>query len=58
MENSEMSLLSVIVPCWNEEEAIPFFYEEFSRVRKLFGERFPNISFELLLWTTALRTKA
>ncbi|MBO6148751.1 MAG: glycosyltransferase family 2 protein [Lachnospiraceae bacterium] len=43
-----MSLLSVIVPCWNEEEAIPFFYEEFSRVRKLFGERFPNISFELL----------
>ena len=29
-----MSLLSVIVPCLNEEAAIPFFYEEMKKVEE------------------------
>ena len=26
-----MSLLTVVVPCYNEEENVPFFYEEFMK---------------------------
>ena len=26
-----MELLSVIVPCYNEEENVPYFYEEFCK---------------------------
>ena len=29
MDGSKMKLLSVIVPCYNEEENVPYFYEEF-----------------------------
>ncbi|MBQ9792731.1 MAG: glycosyltransferase family 2 protein [Clostridia bacterium] len=29
-----MSLISVVVPCYNEEKALSFFYEEMSKVRK------------------------
>lgn len=42
MENKK--LLSIIVPCYNEEEAIPFFYAEITRVAKLMNET----DFELL----------
>ena len=27
-----MDKISVIVPCYNEEEVLPFFYEEFQKV--------------------------
>jgi glycosyltransferase involved in cell wall biosynthesis len=27
-------MLSVIVPCYNEEEALPFFYKEICKVSK------------------------
>ncbi len=37
-------LISAIVPCYNEEEAIPFFYEEITRVA---GEM-TNVDFEFL----------
>ena len=43
-----MSLLSIIVPCLNEEEALPFFYEA---IRETIGDmqaRWPELSFELL----------
>lgn len=33
-----MEKLSLVVPCFNEEEAIPFFYEEICRVQKEFSE--------------------
>ncbi len=33
-----MELISVIVPCYNEEEAIPFFYKEMDRVSKMMNE--------------------
>ncbi len=39
-----MSLISVIVPCYNEEQALPFFYEAINDVRKIMSEQ----SFELI----------
>ena len=41
-----MSLLSVIVPCYNEEESIALFYEEFTKNDVFFREK--NIEVELL----------
>ncbi len=43
-----MKLLTVIVPCYNEEEAVPFFYEEMGRTMELFKEKYPEVEFELL----------
>lgn len=37
--------ISVIVPCYNEEEAIPLFYQEIKRVRGLM----PDYAFEIIL---------
>ncbi|MGQ7462516.1 glycosyltransferase family 2 protein [Streptococcus suis] len=36
-------MISVIVPCYNEEEAIPYFYEAMETVRKGMGDRFEYI---------------
>ncbi|RRN52464.1 glycosyltransferase [Streptococcus suis] len=36
-------MISVIVPCFNEEEAIPYFYEAMEKVRKEMGEKFEYI---------------
>lgn len=36
-------MISVIVPCYNEEEAIPYFYEAIETVRKEMGDRFEYI---------------
>ena len=43
-----MSLLTVIVPCYNEEEAIPYFYEEMLKTIDTFGKEFPDVEFEML----------
>ena len=43
-----MSLLSVIVPCYNEEAAIPFFYDAIDKTRQEFEERFPGVEFEYI----------
>ena len=40
-----MEKISVIVSCYNEEEALPLFYEEMERVRK---KDFENIDFEYI----------
>ncbi len=39
-----MSLLSVIVPCYNEEKALPYFYEEINKVRG----QMQDVDFELI----------
>lgn len=39
-----MKKISVIVPCYNEEEAVPYFYEEMLRVEK----EMPGYAFELI----------
>ncbi|HFI0047667.1 TPA: glycosyltransferase family 2 protein [Streptococcus suis] len=36
-------MISVIVPCFNEEEAIPYFYKAMEKVRKEMGDRFEYI---------------
>ena len=36
-------VISVVVPCFNEEESIPLFYEEMERVRISMGEEFEYI---------------
>lgn len=43
-----MSLLTVVVPCYNEEEAIPFFYDEMKKTIEKFNIEFPSVEFELL----------
>ena len=43
-----MSLLTVVVPCYNEEEAIPFFYEEMLKTIEVFNKDFPSVEFEML----------
>ena len=40
-----MKLLSAIVPCYNEEENVPYFYEEFLKNESFFKEN--NLDFEL-----------
>ena len=41
-----MEKISVIVPCYNEEKALPLFYEELNKHMKEFPE---NVDFEILL---------
>ncbi|CYX04825.1 glycosyltransferase family 2 protein [Streptococcus suis] len=36
-------MISAIVPCFNEEEAIPYFYDAMEKVRKEMGEQFEYI---------------
>ena len=36
-------VISVVVPCFNEEESIPLFYEEMERVQTFVGEEFEYI---------------
>ncbi len=43
-----MSLLSVVVPCYNEQEAIPFFYREIVKESEVIRERYPDMEFEYL----------
>lgn len=43
-----MSLITAIIPCYNEEEAIPLFYQEMLKTIDTFGERYPGVDFELL----------
>lgn len=42
-----MSLISVVVPCYNEEAALPFFYEEMQKVKEAFAKRYSDVSFEI-----------
>ncbi len=42
-----MKLLSVVVPCYNEEEALPLFYEELMKTSETFRLRFPDVTMEI-----------
>ena len=48
LKDEIMSLLSVIVPCYNEQEAIPFFYEAITKTASEMKERWHDIEFEFL----------
>lgn len=41
---SETEMISIIVPCWNEAEALPIYYKEMCRVMELMSE----VQFELI----------
>ena len=41
-------LLTAIIPCYNEEEAIPYFYEEFIKITYDINAKYPELSFEML----------
>lgn len=43
-----MKLLSIIVPCLNEEEAIPFFYDEIIKTKAQFDKEEGDVDFELI----------
>ena len=43
-----MSLLSVVVPCYNEEEAIPLYYSAMTEVMDRFGREYPDLGFEFI----------
>jgi glycosyltransferase involved in cell wall biosynthesis len=46
-------LISVIVPCYNEQEAIPYFYDEMTRVEKTM----PDYDFEMIFVNDGSRDK-
>lgn len=41
-------LISVIVPCYNEEEVLPLFFEEITKTAEQMRESHPNLRFEFL----------
>lgn len=43
-----MSLLSIIVPCYNEEAVLPLFYEEIQKVMQQMKDEHSHLTFELL----------
>jgi len=45
---SFMKLVSVVVPCYNEEEVLPMFYEEIIKVTNGMSEKWPELTFEFL----------
>lgn len=44
-----MTLISIVVPCYNEEESLPLFADELSRVTNSMKERYGDLEFELIL---------
>ena len=43
-----MRLITAIVPCYNEEPAIPYFYDEMQKTMEKFHTQYNDVSFELL----------
>lgn len=43
-----MSLISVVVPCYNEEEVLPLFYKEIKKISAQMMEKEKDLSFEYL----------
>ncbi len=43
-----MKLLSIVVPCYNEEEVLPMFYDEITKVTSQMAETYPELDFEFL----------
>ena len=43
-----MKLVSVVVPCYNEQEVLPMFYEEITKVSAGMQKTYPELEFEFL----------
>ena len=48
-----MDKISIVIPCFNEEEAIPVYYEEMKKIMK----EMAYVNFELFLWMMVLPTE-
>jgi glycosyltransferase involved in cell wall biosynthesis len=44
----KVKLVSVVVPCYNEQEVLPMFYEEITKVTGQMSKDFPELTFEYL----------
>lgn len=44
----KMSLISIIVPCYNEEAVLPLFYDEIQKIMQQMKEEHSHLTFELL----------
>ncbi len=53
----EKKLISVIVPCYNEQEVLPLFREEILRVSGEMTEKYPHLEFEFLFINDGSRDK-
>ncbi len=53
---SEIKQISIIVPCYNEQEAMPLFYEAFCKVRTEMKAKFP-LTFQLVFVDDGSRDK-
>ena len=42
-----MKLISIVVPCYNEEQALPYFYEEITKISDAMGKKYP-VNFEYI----------
>ena len=43
-----MKLVSIVVPCYNEQEVLPMFYEEITKVTDQMSKDYPELIFEYL----------
>lgn len=43
-----MKLVSIVVPCYNEQEVLPLFYDEITKVTDGMKEQYPELDFEFL----------
>lgn len=43
-----MKLISIVVPCYNEEEVLPMFYKEITKVTDEMSRQYGDLSFEFL----------
>lgn len=43
-----MQLISIVVPCYNEQEVLPLFYREINKVMAQIKDKHPDTEFELL----------
>lgn len=41
-----MPLISIVVPCYNEQESLPIFLKELDNVVRIMTQQDPKISFE------------
>ncbi|MBQ8175818.1 MAG: glycosyltransferase [Oscillospiraceae bacterium] len=53
----EKKLITVIVPCYNEQEVLPLFREEIIRVSSEMTEKYPHLEFEFLFINDGSRDK-
>ena len=40
-----MKLVSIVVPCYNEEKVLPLFYAEITKVMSQMQEKYPELEF-------------